>query len=756
MRAAIYLRRSTNEQLQADSLIAQEEFIRAWAATHRYEVVAVFADSASGRSIDGREEFLRMIAAVRRGASFETILVLDVTRWGRFENPDEAGYYEFVCLNRGIPVVYINESFEEDTSPTSALNKALQRWIAAEFSRKKSETVRRSKERVTRLGFLTSGAAPYALRRVLVERDGTHVADLQPGEWKALSTNRVKLAPGDPEQVAVLRRMFTMYDGGASLRDISVTLNSEGVPSSRGGKWRPNMVGYMLANPVYVGSLRYVTRVSNADDRDRLIAENPTSDRIVLCPAAHEAIIDRDVFDRVQERRRKQTWRKTRRDLADEIREAYERWGFVTSKMFDGMPSHAHWQTYANRFHEGYGEALEQAYAAQIQQAKAQLRSAIEAHFSVSDFEAGFLVQTLLHVDFKCAWPRARRGGLFWEFKFNGREQEDVTVGLCFTPPPDVRVANIYFMQRSRFADKGPRSVCRGVNTKSKPHRFVQIGDGTHIAQYLQNALYFRNRRAEQQVLAAVAEMPMVNVSVLAKRLGWPLNATRILYKKLLAQGAPVPPPRVKPGRRLDVVCSKCGDTRSLVPSDAMQRRNDLCFSCATKRPKVRVQATCPTCGLVRQMSRSALAAMQNGAESFCRPCALKGGRATRLASAAAQRRRSDAKYAVLKTVAALAQAAMERMPETYKHPVIWSRARRSLPTLRWRDAATGRRVRLDIGCSDAAMTELAASPGAFVGACMDRASWVTTRCDERSDEAWIVDVSADSEPTTTWTAPPQ
>jgi len=89
LRVALYLRRSTNEELQADSLCSQAELLHAYAAGHDYAVVAVYADSASGRTVDERSEFQRLIAHVRRGR-FDAILVRDVSRWGRFANPDEA------------------------------------------------------------------------------------------------------------------------------------------------------------------------------------------------------------------------------------------------------------------------------------------------------------------------------------------------------------------------------------------------------------------------------------------------------------------------------------------------------------------------------------------------------------------------------------------------------------------------------------------------------------------------------------------
>jgi DNA invertase Pin-like site-specific DNA recombinase len=100
MRVALYLRRSTTD-LQPDSLETQQEILERYAADHSHLIVRIFQDSASGRTIHGRDQFQELIDAVKGGTDFETVLVRDVTRWGRFENTDEAGFYEFISRSHG-------------------------------------------------------------------------------------------------------------------------------------------------------------------------------------------------------------------------------------------------------------------------------------------------------------------------------------------------------------------------------------------------------------------------------------------------------------------------------------------------------------------------------------------------------------------------------------------------------------------------------------------------------------------------------
>jgi hypothetical protein len=53
--------------------------------------------------------------------------VYDVSRWGRFQDSDEAAHYEFVCKTAGAPVHYCAEMFANDGTLLSTIMKALKR-----------------------------------------------------------------------------------------------------------------------------------------------------------------------------------------------------------------------------------------------------------------------------------------------------------------------------------------------------------------------------------------------------------------------------------------------------------------------------------------------------------------------------------------------------------------------------------------------------------------------------------------------------
>lgn len=81
------------------------------------------------------------------------MLVLDVSRWGRFQDIDEAAYYEYHCRKHGIAVEYVAEAFgrSASASPFDSILKQLKRAMAGEYSRELGVKARAGQSR-THLG----------------------------------------------------------------------------------------------------------------------------------------------------------------------------------------------------------------------------------------------------------------------------------------------------------------------------------------------------------------------------------------------------------------------------------------------------------------------------------------------------------------------------------------------------------------------------------------------------------------------------
>lgn len=258
LRAAQYLRMSTEHQRY--SLASQAATLATYAAVRDIEIVATYADHGkSGLSIRSRDGLQRLLADVLSGtAAFSQILVYDVSRWGRFQNPDEAAHYEFICLSAGFQVHYCAEPFPNDGAMVSTVLKHLKRVMAAEYSRELSAKVRAAQIMQARLGYVQGGVPPFGLRRLLISADGSPRCILGPGERKGLATDRVVWTLGPDEEVKLVHRIYDLYTRrGVSIYKIAYLLRTEGVEHGAGGKWTPFKVRKILSSAIYVGDYVY-------------------------------------------------------------------------------------------------------------------------------------------------------------------------------------------------------------------------------------------------------------------------------------------------------------------------------------------------------------------------------------------------------------------------------------------------------------------------------------------------------------------
>ena len=207
-RAAAYVRMSTEHQQY--STRNQMEVIRSFARQRNWQVVKEYSDEGrSGLKMRGRAALSQLIEDVlAKNVNFSHILVYDVSRWGRFLDPDEAAHYEFLCRQVGVTVHYCAEPFENDGSLTATVAKDFKRAMAAEYSRELSVKVFRGASRMVRMGYKQGGSAVFGLRRMLVDQNGRHKTILKGGERKCLQTDRVIHVPGPEEEIQVARWIF--------------------------------------------------------------------------------------------------------------------------------------------------------------------------------------------------------------------------------------------------------------------------------------------------------------------------------------------------------------------------------------------------------------------------------------------------------------------------------------------------------------------------------------------------------------------
>jgi DNA invertase Pin-like site-specific DNA recombinase len=266
LRAAQYLRVSTDHQ--QCSPIFQRQAIAEYAAAHNFRIVRDYEDAGiSGLTLRDRPALTQLLLDVENPArKFSTILVYDVSRWGRFQDVDEAAFYEYACRRAGVKVVYVAEPFENNASPATCVMKALKRAMAGEFSREISRKVFLGHCLNVQRGYHAGGPPGYGLQRVLVEARSGIRRPLGRYQYKCLQTDRVILAPGPPHEVALVRKMFEWYASrGTTAADVARRLNDFGICNGAGRPWMPRNILQILRNEKYIGTNVYSRTTSKLD-----------------------------------------------------------------------------------------------------------------------------------------------------------------------------------------------------------------------------------------------------------------------------------------------------------------------------------------------------------------------------------------------------------------------------------------------------------------------------------------------------------
>ena len=254
MRAAAYVRMSSDRQEL--SIGTQLAAIHAYAQAHHMEVIRVYEDAAkSGLQISNRDGMKRLLREVMdEPRPFDSVLVYDVSRWGRFQDIDAAAYYEYTCRLHGAKVIYVQEHFGSDEEPMTALLKTLKRAMAAEYARELGIKSRAGQDRAVHLGYQMGTLPCIGLTRVAMDRSGNK-RPLARGQSKAMQSERITWVPGPPAEVALTCQIFSMYaDTNTTIKGVARQLRADGRVAQNGRPFTESMVHRLLRCEALAGN----------------------------------------------------------------------------------------------------------------------------------------------------------------------------------------------------------------------------------------------------------------------------------------------------------------------------------------------------------------------------------------------------------------------------------------------------------------------------------------------------------------------
>ncbi len=286
-RTALYLRYSTKKQNRA-SLEDQKRICLEYCAKNGMEVVQVYADAErSGKSVKGRDEFVRMLHDAKQpDHPYDAVVIFHVDRLARrtadatdaFDRLDHAGV-ELHCTVHG------------------KMNSMLLTFLAMIAQQQSAATAvhtRKAQEGSVLKGKSSGGFAyGYAVSDEKIENG--------------------KIVPGYltivPEEAATVVRIFEEIARGDSPELSARRLNAEGVSGPRGRLWSNTTIrgqakrgNGILNNRLYIGEKAWGRcSYKTSPDGNRDARPVPESEWLIV-PAPELRIVPQELWDRVKAR----------------------------------------------------------------------------------------------------------------------------------------------------------------------------------------------------------------------------------------------------------------------------------------------------------------------------------------------------------------------------------------------------------------------------------------------------------------------
>ena len=230
LRVAPYCRVSTDSEEQLNSYNAQiAYYTEKIAATPEWTMVRLYADEGiTGTSMKRRKEFLKMLRDCDRG-KIDLIITKSVSRFGR--NTLDGLDTVRKLKRKGIGVF-----FEKENTNTLYMDNEMILTFMMSQAQAESESLSGSVKWGHRKNF-KDGKVYYHYASFLGYRKGPD-----------------GLPEIDPDEAAIVRRIFARYLLGQSVHQICRDLMSDGVKTAQGSdSWHDSVVRKMLQNEKYIG-----------------------------------------------------------------------------------------------------------------------------------------------------------------------------------------------------------------------------------------------------------------------------------------------------------------------------------------------------------------------------------------------------------------------------------------------------------------------------------------------------------------------
>lgn len=271
LNVAAYARVSCEKDTMLQSLAAQVSYYSEYIQQHDDWVFAgVYADEGVSGTLESRPEFVRMLEDCRAG-KIDRIITKSISRFAR-------NTLTLLNIVRELRQHSIGIYFEKEDIDTLTDAGELMITLLASQAQEESRA--------------TSENCKWRIRQKF--------ADGFTGSFRLMGYREVNgLVEVVPEQVDVVKRIFSMFLEGYGRQAIANILNDEGVLSLFESMWSAATIASMLQNEKYAGDL-LLQKTFVENHISKVTKKNTGELPQYFIQDDHEAIIDRATFNEVQ------------------------------------------------------------------------------------------------------------------------------------------------------------------------------------------------------------------------------------------------------------------------------------------------------------------------------------------------------------------------------------------------------------------------------------------------------------------------
>ena len=283
LKCVLYPRVSTEMQVDGFSLDGQITSLKRFADREEMIVIDTYEDAGkSGKSIEGRPAFKKMLSDIENGLQIDYILVYKLSRFGR-NAADILNSLEFI-QSYGINLICIEEGIDSSQASGKLLISVLSAVAEIERENIIEQTMNGRKEKA-RQGGWNGGFAPY----------GYYLKDKQ-----------LFIQTEEAETIRIIYDKFANTSMGYG--GVAQYLNLQGIKKiqRQNGKlseWSGHFVRLILDNPVYLGKIAFGRRAKEKIKGTKNQYRQAWQDEYILADGQHEAIINEDLWNKVREKR---------------------------------------------------------------------------------------------------------------------------------------------------------------------------------------------------------------------------------------------------------------------------------------------------------------------------------------------------------------------------------------------------------------------------------------------------------------------